>query len=355
MKDTILIVDDEKSSGEAFNQLFANSKFKIEYKENGKLALEYLTKNYKSVAIILIDLFMPVVDGMVLLKVLNAKGITKLIPVVIVTEDHNNAKIEQCFKEGAVDLITKPFVPVAMKNRISSIIEQTATRRELQQKINDQTSMIKEKNQELKNTNDKLIEVMSTITEFRSMESSNHIKRVKTYTRIIAEMCLRLYPDTYKLNEDYINSMVSASALHDIGKISISDSILFKAGRLNPDEFEVIKSHTTLGCEMIQQIGDLASEELMKISYNVCRYHHERYDGSGYPDALTGEDIPIEAQIVGIADAYDSLVGERVYREAFDKDKAFNMIMNGECGAFSANILKCFETARPLLEKAGNK
>lgn len=350
-KNTILVVDDDAESIEHLKNIFKDDVYSVKTCSNGKDALDYLTKNYKEVAAILLDLTMPVIDGGVLLRVLNTKGITKVIPVIIATSERGKNRIQECYDNGAVDIIMKPFNKAIEKGHIKNIIDMYRVKINLESKVSEQTSKIKEQNDELKKYNDRLIEVLSTVVEFRNLESGFHIKRIKKMSKVMAIVCMKLFPSTYNLTEEYVEMIESASALHDIGKIAITDTILLKPGRLSQDEFEVIKSHTTQGCEVLDQIKDLQNEKSRKICYNIVRHHHERYDGKGYPDNLVGEDIPIEAQIVSIVDAYEALVGERIYRDAFDKEKAFNMIMNGECGTFSKNILTCFEKARPELEK----
>lgn len=354
VRNTILVIDDEKSNTDLIKMILEDE-YKVITCNNGREALDYLTKNYKEVALIILDLVMPEIDGMVLLKVLNKKGITKLIPVIIMMEWSSPEKIQECYTNGAEDLINKPIIVPLIKGRVHNIINLHKTKLELESIINKKTESIKEQNKDLKNYNDKIVEVMSTVVEFRNLESGGHIKRIKEMSRLMADMVKRLYPNEYHLNDKDVDVIDSASALHDVGKIAISDSILLKPGRLTSDEFDVIKSHTTQGCEILNMIESFQEESYMKVSHNIVRYHHERYDGKGYPDGLSGEDIPIEAQIVSIVDAYEALVGERVYRDAFDKEKAFKMIINGECGAFSKNILDAFSKARPLLEKIADK
>jgi putative two-component system response regulator len=186
------------------------------------------------------------------------------------------------------------------------------------------------------------------------MESGEHIQRVKGYTEILANEMMKDYPE-YELNTKKIELIVSASALHDIGKISIPDNILMKPGKLTKDEYEYMKSHTLRGCEILNQIKGAWDQEYSKYSYEICRYHHERYDGRGYPDGLKGDDIPISAQLVSIADVYDALVNERVYKDAFSKDQAFQMITQGECGVFSPKLLEAFRKVRREFEELVEK
>lgn len=186
------------------------------------------------------------------------------------------------------------------------------------------------------------------------MESGEHIRSVKEYTRILGECFREDYPE-YNLSEQDIDIIVSASALHDIGKIAIPDSILLKPGRLTPDEYEYMKSHTVRGCEILDTIKHIWDENYAKVSYEICRYHHERYDGKGYPDNLVGDQIPISAQLVSVADVYDALVSERCYKEAFDKEEAFHMIINGECGVFSPKLMEVFRKVKDKFEKIASE
>lgn len=201
----------------------------------------------------------------------------------------------------------------------------------------------------LEENNRNIIDVLGTVVEYRNLESGDHIQRVKEYTRIIAEQIMADCPE-YGLTRHFIDVMVPASALHDVGKIAISDSILLKPGKLTAEEFEEMKTHTTKGCAILENIEGAWSEEYKKICYDICRHHHERFDGRGYPDGLSGDDIPIAAQIVSIADVYDALISKRVYKDAYDKGQAFEMIMNGECGVFSPKLLAALTKVRHKLE-----
>ena len=350
-KDIILVVDDDELNIDIIASIFEKDHYRVESCNSGKEALAYLTKNHKEIAVILIDLSMPGVDGGVLLKVLNAKNITKMIPVVVVTAETDPQRFVECYENGAADIITKPFISVVIRGRINNIIDQYNTKIDLEAKVNAAITKLKVQNSQLHGFNARLIEVLSTIVEFRNLESGEHIKRIKKMTRILTEKIVELYGEEYNLKADDVEIFENASAVHDIGKIVISDTILLKPGRLTADEFEVIKSHTTMGCEVFKQIEDMLEKKYTKVSRNIIRHHHERYDGKGYPDNLVGENIPIEAQIVSIIDAYEALVGERIYRDAFDPEEAYNMIMNGECGAFSKKLLEGFSMVRPELEK----
>ena len=210
--------------------------------------------------------------------------------------------------------------------------------------------MLKEQAKKLEESNEKIIDILGTVVESRNLESGEHIKRVKGLTGVLALQVMADYPE-YGLDEQKVEAIVAASSLHDVGKISIPDHILLKPSRLTEKEFEYMKLHTTKGCEILDKIEGIWDEEYKEMSYEICRYHHERYDGKGYPDHLEGEQIPISAQIVSIADVYDALVCERVYKKAFPKDIAFHMIMNGECGVFSPKLLECFQKVKNEFER----
>ncbi|MBR6257741.1 MAG: response regulator [Lachnospiraceae bacterium] len=346
---TILISDDDEENRNYLKSLFQED-YTVAVTENGRQAMEFLMQNHQDVAILLLDVHMPVVDGRALLKVLKVKKVTDRIPIVMMTTTLDSDLVKECYDNGAVDFILKPFTPEIVVGRVKNTISLYHSSAQLKSIISQQTAQIKEKNQELKAFNDRLMEVMSSIVEFRNLESNAHIKKIKGISRILAQAMIKLYGKEYRLTPEKVEIIESASALHDIGMIAIPDAILLKPGKLTPDEFEVVKSHTTRGCEILEQIKELQNKDYIEVSYNICRHHHEKYDGSGYPDHLAGDAIPIEAQIVSIADVYDSLISDRSYRDAFDMDKAFSMIIGGDAGVFSEKMLDCFKRSRLLIE-----
>jgi putative two-component system response regulator len=226
----------------------------------------------------------------------------------------------------------------------------------LEEKVEKQTEtlqkqykLLKLQADNLKKSNERIIDMLGTMVEYRNLESGKHIHRVKKYTQILATEFMNEYPES-NLTPEKITVIVSASPLHDIGKIAIPDTILLKPGRLTDREYDYMKSHTLSGCEILDTIKDAWDEEYWKISREICRSHHERFDGSGYPDKLSGNQIPLSAQLVSVADVYDALISERVYKDAIPKDRAFHMIIGGECGLFSPQLLECFRNARTELE-----
>ncbi len=355
MRNKILIVDDSFINRELLTEMLEDE-YEVITCENGLQALELMEENYNELAIILLDLVVPVLDGVGFLKALQNKSIMKDIPILVISGETNVETEIKCFDYGVFDFIKKPFDNRLVKKRIKNAVDLYMYKNNLEERVAEQTSVISEQYNLLKHQADQLaksnvsiIEILGTIVEYRNLESGEHIQRVKSYTRILGEQLMEDYPE-YNLTSKQLNVIVSASALHDVGKIAIPDSILLKPGRLTKEEFEYMKEHTTKGCEIINNIRGVWSEEYAKASYEICRHHHERYDGRGYPDGLLGENIPISAQLVAVADVYDALVNERVYKSAFSADKAFNMIINGECGTFSPKLMDCFTKCRDRFE-----
>lgn len=355
MRNKILIVDDSFINRELLTEMLEDE-YEVITCENGLQALELMEENYNELAIILLDLVMPVLDGVGFLKALQNKPIMKDIPILVISGETNVETEIKCFDYGVFDFIKKPFDNRLVKKRIKNAVDLYMYKNNLEERVAEQTSVISEQYNLLKHQADQLaksnvsiIEILGTIVEYRNLESGEHIQRVKSYTRILGEQLMEDYPE-YNLTSKQLNVIVSASALHDVGKIAIPDSILLKPGRLTKEEFEYMKEHTTKGCEIINNIRGVWSEEYARASYEICRHHHERYDGRGYPDGLLGENIPISAQLVAVADVYDVLVNERVYKSAFSADKAFNMIINGECGTFSPKLMDCFTKCRDRFE-----
>ena len=225
--------------------------------------------------------------------------------------------------------------------------------RKLMRTVREQTEELRAQNERLARMNNELVEFVSNLVEARNLESGQHVKRVKAYTRILAEQIYADDPDC-GLNPQLINDIVSASALHDVGKIMISDNVLLKPGKLTDEEFEYMKKHSVFGADILESAKELWDEAYRMLCCDICRHHHEKYDGRGYPDGLKGEEIPLAAQIVSVADCFDALTSERVYKKRFSADEAFRMISGGECGAFSERLMKAFEESRALFtQQAG--
>ncbi len=360
MSEKILIVDDIEINREILAVALGDM-FSVEEAGDGEQAIEILKDHSDEIAAILLDLIMPKMDGYEVLKYMKQAEILERIPVLVISAESRTEAERACLEMGVSDFIRKPFDSVTVRSRVRNIVELFMYKNQLEDKVRIQTENLKRQNrlleqqaEKIKASNEKIIDVLGTVVEYRNLESGEHIKRVKGFTRILAEKAAKKYPE-YNLTPERINIIVAASALHDSGKITIKDSVLLKPGRLDKDEFEYMKSHTVRGCDILDQIDGAWDSEYAKVSYAICRHHHERYDGKGYPDGLAGEEIPIEAQLVSVADVYDALVSERVYKEAIDKDKAYHMILMGECGVFSPKLMECFRESKEEFENLALK
>ena len=357
---SILIVDDNEINRGILGEIFKD-KFMILEAGNGIEAMQIIEKQSDKLSAILLDIVMPEMDGYQVLEAMVKKGnLNETIPVLMITADTSTEAERTSYQKGAADVIHKPFDPVIVDKRVERTVELYNHKKHLETQVDDQTRVLKKqflylKKQEerLRNSNEKVIDTIASIVEFRNLESSYHLKRIKGFVRILGLTALNNFPEL-GLTPHMLDVITQASAMHDIGKISVPDSILLKPGRLNNEEFELMKSHTTRGCEIIEMLRDVQDKEFYEMCLDICRHHHERYDGGGYPDGLKGEENSIGAQLTAIADVYDALVSDRVYKSAYPLDKAFDMIKDGECGVFSNKILACFEFARPDMEKLVN-
>lgn len=360
MENRILIVEDAELNRDLLASILEEH-YDIEEAENGKAALDILTDHWKKIDAILLDIHMPVMDGFELMEHMKANGWIGKIPVLIISGE-SEAEVEtRGFSMGASDFIHKPFDASLVKNRVKNVVELFKYKNDLERQVAKQYAELASKNEmlriqaaKLRDGNDKIVEILGTVVEYRNLESGEHIKRVKGFTRVLARQLMVKYPE-YGLTEEKIKEIVAASALHDVGKITIPDKILLKPGKLTDEEYEYMKSHTTRGCDMLNAIEGIWTDEYRITSYEICRHHHERFDGKGYPDGLVGDAIPISAQIVSVADVYDALVSERVYKNSFSKDEAFRMIVNGECGVFSPKLMECFRLTRAEFEKLADE
>ncbi len=356
MQNIVLVVDDMEINREILAEILGEE-YCVKTAEDGRKALEMIEELHEELAVVLLDLMMPEVDGFAVLEVMQERGWIEKIPVLIISGETSVKAERKCFDYHISDFIRKPFDNALVKKRVRNVVSLYQYQRDLEDKVQEQTKTLREQNKllqsqadRLKKSNTNIIEILGTVVEYRDFESGEHINRVKGYTRILAERLAVEYPE-YGLSPEKIDVIVSASALHDVGKIAIPDNILLKPGRLTDEEFACMKTHTTRGGEILQNIRNAWDEEYGEISYQICRHHHEKFDGRGYPDGLAGDDIPIAAQIVSIADVYDALVNERVYKDAFPKEEAFRMIMEGECGKFNPKLLECFRIERKAFEE----
>lgn len=351
--DKILIVDDMDINRGILCEMFKND-LKIIEAQDGVEAIEHVENNYQSIAVILLDIIMPRMNGFEVLQKLSEKKEWARIPVILITGDTASDVDRQGYEMGVNDIIKKPFDPHVVKKRVKNTIELYRHKNEMEDLVAEQTAELEKQAAKLRDMNVQLIEILSTIVEFRNLESGEHIKRIKSFTHVIMKKLQEEYPE-YNITPEMIEAVTVASAMHDVGKIAIPDNILLKPGKLTAAEFETMKEHTINGCKIIEAISKMQNEEYYTYSYDICRYHHERYDGNGYPDQLKGDEIPIWAQAVSIADVYDALVSKRCYKDAYGKEKAFRMILEGECGIFSPKLLRCFELSKIEFEALADK
>ncbi len=355
MRNSVLVVDDMELNRDILREILEED-YPILEAESGRRALEMIQKYGEDIAVILLDLIMPDGDGFSVLGIMKKRNWLEKMPVLIISGENSLETEKKCFAYGISDFIHKPFDNTLVRHRVKNVTELFMYKNQLEQRVEKQTEALRKQYRmlqlqadKLKMSNVRIIDILGTVVEGRNLESGEHIMRVKSYTEILGKQLMKDYPE-YGLEEKQLEVIASASALHDIGKIAIPDNILLKPAKLTDTEYEYMKSHTTRGCEILENIEGAWDKDYAKASYEICRHHHERYDGRGYPDGLRGEDIPISAQLVSIADVYDALVNERVYKSAYSKEKAFHMIVTGECGIFSPKLLECFRRVRRQFE-----
>lgn len=345
-KQRILIVDDEEINRAILAEMFCENddEYELLEAENGREAVRQIEANH-DIVLILLDIVMPVMDGFKVLEYMQEHDLLKEIPVILITGETVEDSEDRAYAFGVADVIHKPFFSHIVKRRSNNIIELYQNKHNMEIRLKEQELEIRAQEKEIRETNEFMIDALSSVVESRSAETGDHTKRIKIYTKIMAQYLKDHFPK-YGLTQKQVDSIARASVMHDIGKIGISDTVLLKPGKLTEEEFETMKTHTVIGCEILEKVYRDRTSEFYQYCYDICRHHHERWDGRGYPDHLAGNAIPISAQIVAVADVYDALVSPRVYKRSFSSDKAYEMIMNGECGQFSPDILECFRLAK---------
>lgn len=341
-KNCLLIVDDVEMNRAILSGIFEDE-YRIVEAENGKQALEMLEQYEGQIAAILLDVVMPEMDGFGMLHYMKEHDIGQDVPIFLITADASEKNMYEGYRLGVKDIIEKPFIPFFLKQRIQSVVDLYCTKEQLKDTVEHQAEIIEEKVGEVNALSRSVIETLALAIEFRSGETGQHIQHIYGLTkRLLRELRNKGYGDCRGLTDEQIEQIATASMMHDIGKIAIPDSILNKPGRLTPEEYEQMKMHSLKGAEMIERMPNINGNPVFSYAYDICRHHHERWDGSGYPDHLKGEENSIYAQIVALADVYDALVSERCYKKAFTKEKAVEMIAQGECGAFHPSLIKAF-------------
>ena len=331
-KPAILLVDDSMMNRMMLTSILGED-YRILEAGNGKQCLELLRAKAGQIALVLLDINMPVMDGFEVLRTMNTNHTIEDVPVIMISSDDSEEVIRKAYELGASDYVSRPFDAKIVYRRVVNTIKLYAKQRRLVQMVSDQIRA-REKN------TDVLVGVLSQIVEFRNGESGSHVRHIRVITETLLHRLMEL-TNRYDLTPEQQDNIPLASALHDIGKIGIDEAILNKPGRLTAEEFAVIKTHSMLGAEMLQKTESFADQPLLQTAYEIARWHHERWDGKGYPDGLLGDDIPISAQLVSMADVYDALTSERCYKKAFPHETAVQMITNGECGAFNPLLIQC--------------
>ena len=341
-KQKILIVDDSEMNRALLVDILEEQYDVVEAK-NGVEAISLLARQRADFSLLLLDIMMPEMDGFEVLAYINKYRWNDTFAVMMISADDSPANIKRAYDLGAFDYISRPFDSTIVQRRISNTMLLYARQQRLEK-------IIAEQFQEQENNNKLMISILSHIVEFRNGESGLHVMHVNTITKYLLEQLVQR-TDQYPLSKADISLISTASALHDVGKISISEAILNKPGRLTAEEFEEMKTHSAIGADILLDLPvEQRETPLIKVASEICRWHHERYDGNGYPDGLKGEEIPIAAQVVALADVYDALTSERCYKKAHSHQEALKMILEGQCGAFNPTLLLCLQEIADTLE-----
>ena len=348
-KQKILIADDSEMNRELLAAIL-EEEYDIIQVNDGVQAVDCLQRQAEEISLLLLDIVMPHMDGFEVLSYMNKEHWIDAIPVVIISSENSPIYIKRGYDLGATDFIGKPFDANMVLRRSANAILLGAKQRRM-------TSIVSNQIYEREKSSKLMINILSHIVEFRNGESGLHVLHIQTITEMLLRQLVQKENNRYALSKEQIRMITTASALHDIGKISIPDEILNKPGRLTAEEFAVIKGHSMAGANMLSELPlDQKEEPLVKTAYEICRWHHERYDGGGYPDGLKGEEIPVSAQVVALADVYDALTSERCYKDAYSHEKAIEMILAGQCGAFNPLMLECLlDISSSLKKKMGYK
>ena len=335
--DMILIVDDDEINRAILENIFS-SQYKVAEADNGQKGLEKILRHKEQLCAVLLDVVMPEMDGLQVLRRLKEEGIPDYIPIFLITAEASDATMREAYELGVMDVISKPVIPYMVDRRVKSVVGLYQARRRLGSVVERQQSELLRQAEQIIEFNRGMIESLSAAIEFRNGESGEHVRRIHDITRYMltqTELGEGLTPEE-------VDSIALAAITHDVGKIAIPDAILNKPGRLTPEEFEIMKTHTVQGERMLEHIPQLKEHGAYHYACDIARHHRERWDGRGYPDGLKGDEISLWAQIVSLADVYDALVSKRVYKDAFAREEALKMIQEGQCGVFNPAILERF-------------
>lgn len=348
--DTILVIDDDEINRGILDNLFS-AFYRVEEAENGKAGLERILEYPEGYCAVLLDVVMPEMDGLEVLRRLREEELLEKIPVFLITAEASDATMKEAYRLGVMDVISKPVVPYVVLRRVNSVVELFRARKRLGNVVERQQSELLAQAQKIIDLNQGMIESLAAAIEFRNGESGQHVRRIHDIT-------MSMLTDTdlgAGLSREEIQQIAQASIMHDVGKIAIPDAILNKPGRLTPEEFEIMKTHTTQGSFLLEKIPQLRENGAYQFACDIARHHHERWDGRGYPDGLKGDEISLGAQIVSLADVYDALSCKRVYKDAFPRETVLQMIRDGKCGVFNPDLLERFFAIEEKLQKMYQK
>ncbi|MCI8360494.1 MAG: response regulator [Clostridiales bacterium] len=342
-KQKILVADDSEMNRLILTDMLGDE-YEILEAENGLQAVEAIQKHADELSLILLDIVMPEMDGFGVLNIMEKNQWLESLPVIMISSESDAVHVKQAYEMGATDFISRPFDTLIVHRRVVNTILLYAKQKKLIELAVDQIY-------EKEHQNGLMIDVLSHIVEFRNGESGQHVRNVHVLTELLLKRLMEK-TDRYPLSWADISLISTVSALHDIGKIAIDEAILNKPGKLTDEEFEVMKTHSLIGAQMLEQMTIYQDEPLIKVAYEICRWHHERYDGRGYPDGLKGDEIPISAQVVALADVYDAMTSERVYKRAMPHEDAIQFILEGKCGVFNPLVLECLTDIADGLREA---
>jgi putative two-component system response regulator len=353
LKEKILVVEDQD-----VNRRLLVGMFKDEYvileAEDGEAAIDILTEHAQEIAVVLLDLLMPKVDGFGVLTYMKHTKLLDRVPVVIITGEDSTATKQKAFEMGAYDIISKPYDVFIVTKRIKNLVKLWENEQHLEQVLLEKTEELRRTSEAMLKFGEKMTETLGNVSEFRAAGNFRHIQRVKVITGLVAEKVATYFPE-YHLEEKDVEYTKNASAIHDIGKAAVPEVILFKPTKLTPQEEEILAIHCAKGAEIIRGMAGENPSPFMQYCLDIVQYHHERYDGNGVPYKLIGDEIPIAAQIVGVADEFDTMISSRIYGAIYEPDRAFDMILEGDRGIFNPKVMHCFEAAREEIMKAVNE
>ncbi len=336
-RETLLIVDDDAINREILKEIFAPD-YAVREAEDGRSGLREILTGPERLCAVLLDVVMPEMDGLEVLRRLRRTGLLERLPVFLITAEASDSVLKEAYGLGVMDVISKPVVPYVVRRRVQSVIELFQARRRLSLTVESQRERLLRQAEEIIELNQGMVEALAAAIEFRSEESGDHVRRIHDITEYL--FCQTELGRGLESGE--IGEIALAAILHDVGKIAVPDAILNKPGRLTPEEFAVMKTHTIRGAELLDRIPQLRQHRAYRYAVDIARHHHERWDGRGYPDGLKGDQLSLWSQVVGLADVYDALSCKRVYKNAFPREQVLEMIRGGQCGVFNPELLRCF-------------